>query len=87
MDSNEQFILTDAVEFLKSIVCNMVSLPKDVNIVSSEDDRGFLLTLTVAIDDMGKVIGKNGETANSIRKIVRAFGVRNGKKISMKIID
>jgi hypothetical protein len=56
-------------------------------VTESQDDRGLLLSLHVAPDDMGQVIGKGGRTARAIRSVVRAAGTRTGVHASVEIVD
>jgi predicted RNA-binding protein YlqC (UPF0109 family) len=65
----------DVLEYLAR---ELVDDPDAVDIEESEDDRGILLSLRVAEDDMGKVIGRGGRTARAIRTVVKATGIRNG---------
>ena len=65
-------------ELLEFLARELVDDPDAVEVVESSDDRGPVLTLTVAPDDMGKVIGRGGRTARAIRAIVRAAATRQG---------
>ena len=70
---------------LTAIVEELVDHPESVQIDRTTDDKGVLLTLRVHNDDMGKVIGRAGETAKAMRTIVRAIGGRNEANVSIKI--
>lgn len=74
-------------DYLKSIVAPLVNYPDEVRVEGKSDDRGVLLTLFVARDDMGIVIGQAGITAKAFREILRVFGARNKARISLKIDD
>ncbi len=63
-------------ELLEYLAREIVDDPDAVEVTETTDDRGLLLTLRVAQDDMGKVIGRGGRTARSIRTVVKAAAVR-----------
>ena len=74
-------ILTDLA---KAIVDN----PDQVTVTEQQDNDGnVLLTLTVAPDDMGMVIGRQGRIAKEIRTVVRSYAQRTGVKVSVDIVD
>ncbi len=73
------------VDFLKFIIENIVTNKDSIEIDRTEDELGILLTLTVHADDMWIVIWKKGNTINSIRSIVRLLGLKEGKKINIKV--
>ena len=52
-----------------------------------EDERTIVLELSVAEEDLGKVIGRHGRTAKALRSVVKAGGVKDGKRILVEIID
>lgn len=74
-------------EFVEFVVKSLVSEPDKVNITRSIDEKGVLLELTVAPDDLGRVIGKRGNTAQSIRTLLRALGTKNDARYNLKIVD
>jgi uncharacterized protein len=74
----------ELVEFLAR---ELVDDPDSVEVSESFDDRGTLITLHVATDDMGKVIGKGGRTAKAIRAVVRAAATRQGINAYVDIAD
>jgi len=74
-------------QFVEFIVKSLVGNPDDVNIVRSIDEKGVLLELTVNQEDLGRVIGKRGATAQSIRTLLRALGTKNEARYNLKIID
>ena len=74
-------------ELLEFIARELVDEPDAVEVTETEDDRGVLLTLHVAPDDMGKVIGRAGRTARAIRSVIRAAGTRAGVHASVEIVD
>src|ERR1044071_6811363 len=74
-------------EFVEYVVKALVGHPEDVHVQRSVDDMGVLLELTVNPEDMGKVIGKAGATAKSIRTLLRVLGSRNDARVNLKIIE
>jgi uncharacterized protein len=74
-------------ELLEFLARELVDDPASVDVTESSDDRGIRLTLRVAPDDMGKVIGKGGRTAKAIRAVVRAAATRQGTSAYVDIAD
>ena len=74
-------------QFIEYIVKSLVSQPDQVRVERRIDERGVLLELYVAPDDLGRVIGRNGGTAKSVRTLLRALGVKNDARYNLKIID
>jgi len=74
-------------EFVEYVVKALVSHPEDVQVRRSVDDMGVLLELSVNPEDMGKVIGKAGATAKSIRTLLRVLGSRNDARVNLKIVE
>ena len=72
----------DVLEFVAK---NLVEDPESVEVEEVEDDRGSVLHLRVADDDVGKVIGKGGRTARAIRSVVRAAAIREGTHVMVEI--
>lgn len=72
-------------ELVEVIASALVDSPKDVIVTETEDDNQIVLNLTVAPEDMGKVIGKQGRIAKAIRTVVRAAGSKGDKKIMVDI--
>ncbi|MBQ4002027.1 MAG: KH domain-containing protein [Lachnospiraceae bacterium] len=66
-------------ELVETIVKALVDRPSEVRVTEEESERGTLVTVNVAKEDLGKVIGKNGRVATAIRAVVKAAGVRSGK--------
>jgi len=75
----------EAATYLESIVKPLVKQPEDLKIESMTDDRGVLLTLSIARDDMGRVIGKQGDTARAVRRLIRQWGMSHETRIALKI--
>ncbi len=74
-------------EFVEYVVKALVNHPDDVQVKRSVDDMGVLLELSVNPEDMGKVIGKAGATAKSIRTLLRVLGSRNDARVNLKIVE
>ncbi len=79
--------MNEAESILESIVNAIVENKKDVRIETQTDDMGILLTLHVSKPDMGKVIGKSGETVKAIRTIIRVVGMQEKARINLKIAE
>ncbi|MDX1765765.1 MAG: KH domain-containing protein [Candidatus Saccharimonadales bacterium] len=74
-------------QFVEYIVKSLVSNPDGVTIDRTIDEKGVLLKLTVDQEDLGRVIGKRGATAQSIRTLLRALGTKNDARYNLKIVD
>lgn len=74
-------------ELLEFLARELVDEPDRVEVTEAEDDRGLLLSLRVAPDDMGKVIGRGGRTARALRAVIRAAGTRAGVHAAVEIVD
>lgn len=74
-------------QFVEYIVKSLVSSPDDVVIERIIDEKGVLLTLTVNPDDLGRVIGKRGMTAQSLRTLLRALGTKHDARYNLKIVN
>ena len=72
-------------ETLLDIAQAIVDSPDEVRVTAEEDDRVITLTLTVAPDDMGMVIGRHGRIAKAIRTVIKAAAVNSGKKVNVDI--
>ncbi|HRY31108.1 MAG TPA: KH domain-containing protein [Candidatus Paceibacterota bacterium] len=72
-------------QFLEYVVKTLVDNPKDVKIDRTVDEMGVLLTLTVNPEDMGKIIGRQGNTAKAIRTLLRVVGMKNNARVNLKI--
>jgi len=74
-------------QFVEYIVKSLVGNPDDVVVERVIDEKGVLLTLTVNPDDLGRVIGKRGVTAQSLRTLLRALGTKNDARYNLKIVN
>ena len=73
--------------FLDYVVKGLVDNPNDVKIKRTVDEMGVLLTLDVNAADMGKVIGRMGNTAKAIRTLLRVVGMKNNSRVNLKISE
>lgn len=78
MSNNDQ-------EFLSFVIKSLVDNPNDVVIDRKVDEMGVLLTLTINPADMGKIIGRQGNTAKAIRTLLRVIGMKNNSRVNLKI--
>ena len=74
-------------EFVDNVVKAIVDHPDDVKTKRSVDEMGVLIELTVHPEDMGKIIGKEGRTAKSIRTLLRVLGAKNNARVNLKIVE
>lgn len=74
-------------QFVEYVIKSIVSKPDKVEVKRSVDERGVLLELSVDPEDLGRVIGKRGATAQSLRTLLRALGTKNEARYNLKIID
>jgi len=73
------------VEFLEYVVKELVDVPEAVKVSRKVDEMGVLITLDVDPADMGKIIGKSGNTAKAIRTLLRVVGMKNNSRVNLKI--
>jgi len=74
-------------QFVEYIVKTLVNNPDKVEITRDIDEKGVLLSLTVDPEDIGRVIGRRGATAQSIRTLLRALGTKNDARYNLKIVN
>jgi len=72
-------------EFLEFVIGALVDHPEDVKIVRKVDEMGVLMTLDLHPEDMGKIIGRLGNTAKAIRTLLRVVGMKNNARVNLKI--
>ncbi len=72
-------------QFLEQLVKALVDHPESVKINRTVDEMGVLLTLDVHAEDMGKIIGRSGNTAKAIRTLLRVVGMKNEARVNLKI--
>jgi hypothetical protein len=74
-------------QFVEFVVKSLVNNPDAVVIERRIDEKGVLLELSVDPEDLGRVIGKRGATAQSLRTLLRALGTKNEARYNLKIVD
>lgn len=72
-------------EFVENLVKAIVNNPNDVRTSRIVDERGVLITLDINAADMGYVIGRQGQTARSIRTLLKIVGAKNNARVNLKI--
>lgn len=77
--------MQDDQQFLETVVKSLVDNPDSVNVNRTVDEMGVLLTLDVHAEDMGKIIGRSGNTAKAIRILLRVVGMKNDARVNLKI--
>ncbi len=77
--------MADLEKTLADVAKAIVDSPDEVFVTREEDDRTVTLTLTVAPDDMGMVIGKHGKIAKAIRSVIKAASAGSGKRVNVEI--
>lgn len=76
-----------ARDFVEFIVRSIVSNPDEMEVTQSVDSLGVLITLKVAKEDMGKIIGKSGQTAKALRVLLRMMGAKYDARFNLKIVE
>jgi uncharacterized protein len=71
--------------FLDYVIKALVDNPDAVVITRTVDEMGVLLTLTVSPDDMGKIIGRDGNIAKALRTLLRVVGMKHNARVNLKI--
>ena len=79
--------MTIEQKFVEFIVKNLVNDKEAVKVVRVIDEKGVLLTLYVAPEDLGRIIGRNGATAQSLRTLLRVLGNKNEARYNLRIYD
>ncbi len=74
-------------EILETILQNLVDNPEAINIVEKEENQEVLFEVSVAEGDMGKVIGKQGKVAKSIRTVMKSIAGKTHKKVTIHFVD
>lgn len=72
-------------EFVETVVKAIVAHPEDVKTERKIDERGVLITLSIHPEDMGYVIGRQGQTARAIRTLLKIVGAKNSARVNLKI--
>ena len=74
-------------EFIEFIVKHLVIDPDQVSVTEEQNEKGFLYKLSVGENDIGRVVGKEGRTARSIRTLLTAAAARRGQRANLEILD
>lgn len=74
-------------EFIEYVVKSIVNNPKDVKTERTVDERGVLITLHINQEDMGYVIGREGQTARALRTLLRIVGAKSNARVNLKIYE
>lgn len=73
--------------FVEYVVKSIVNHPEDVKVERTVDDRGVLLTLHINQEDMGYVIGRQGQTARALRILLKTVGAKDDARVNLKIYE
>lgn len=84
IDLNPDFMDEDQ-KFIEYVVKAIVNNPNDVKATRTVDERGVLITLDINPSDMGYVIGRQGQTARSLRTLLKIVGAKNNARVNLKI--
>lgn len=79
--------MLDDQAFVEFVVKAIVDNPADVSAERTVDEMGVLITLKVNPEDLGQVIGRQGQTAKSIRTLLRVVGAKNHARVNLKIYE
>lgn len=74
-------------EFIEYVVKSIVNHPEDVKTERTVDERGVLITLHINQDDMGYVIGRQGQTARALRILLKIVGAKTDARVNLKIYE
>lgn len=74
-------------ELVEVIAKSLVDHPEQVVVTETETEKSIVVELKVAVEDMGKVIGKQGRIAKSIRTVVKAAAIKDDKKVVVEILQ
>lgn len=74
-------------KYLEAILSPLLLEPQELKITRSDDEMGVLLTVGIAQPDMGRVIGKAGETIKAIRLLMHIFGAQQKARVSLKVLE
>lgn len=74
-------------EFVEYLVKNLVDHPENVDVRCNENERGLLVEVRVAADDVGKVIGRKGATIKALRTIAMMICARLGRRVRIELVE
>jgi len=72
-------------QFVEDVIRAIVNHPEDVKTTRTVDERGVLITLDINASDMGYVIGRQGQTARSVRTLLKIVGAKHNARVNLKI--
>lgn len=75
------------IEFVRFVIEQIVEDTSTIQLDRTVDEMGVLITLKVNKEDMGKIIGKNGQTAKALRILLRIIGSKNNARVNLKIVE
>ena len=78
--------MKDIKDLIEKMVSSIVDNPEKISIVEEDSEKGLFFEISVAKDDVGKLIGKQGRIAMAIRTIAKASGAKNGVRVSVNIM-
>ena len=87
MSDTKDFTQGPDRDFVEFIVKQIVEHPDQVEVIRTVDEMGVLIVLKVHQDDMGRIIGKAGQTAKSLRVLLRVIGSKNNARVNLKIVE
>ncbi len=76
-----------AVEFVRYVLQQICSDTNSIQVEASDDDRGTLITVRVNADDMGRLIGKDGQTISALRTLISILSARESVRYFLKVED
>ena len=76
-----------ATDFVRYVLEQICEFKDAIDVQHKVDDLGVLITITVAEADMGKLIGKNGQTISALRTLVRIIGARDSERVNLKVLE
>lgn len=74
-------------EFIENVVKSIVNHPDDVKTERTVDERGVLITLHINQEDMGYVVGRQGQTARALRTLLKIVGAKENARVNLKIYE
>lgn len=87
MTDPKDFALGKDRDFIEMVAKALVENPDAVEVTRGVDEMGVLITLKCHKDDMGRIIGKAGQTAKSLRVLLRVIGSKNNARVNLKIVE
>lgn len=75
------------LDFIHYVLGKLAQAPESISVERQIDDKGVFITLQADKEDMGRIIGKNGQTIKSIRNLLRVIGARQNQRITLKILE